>query len=99
MTYLNLTNITQGNSTLQIITTINTELTYGMFGLFVLIAIFIILFVNMDQGSAKETFSIVTFITSIVAALFWISGIIPLYFVFVPLVLAFIGIVLLILLD
>lgn len=80
MTFTNFTNITAANTTLELIQSINIELGgAGMFILLTVIAFFVILWLNYDAGSAKDTFLITSFLTGTLTSFLWLAGLAPLY--------------------
>lgn len=85
MTFVNLTNITLTNSTLGIFQAINFDIANGLFFTLILIALFVVLFVNYSNQFAKESLVITMFIVTMIAGLLWLSGLIPLYVLIVAL--------------
>jgi hypothetical protein len=77
MVYYNLTNITASNSTAGIIQAINLDLTGGALSIFLILIIMAVLFIYNSQGrSPAGAFLASSFITTIIAGLFFIGGIV-----------------------
>lgn len=79
MTFYNLTNISAANSTLEIMRAINYDLSNGWFFLLLIIAMFIIIFINMSFYSAKDALLGASMYTTIVSWLFHFSSAVPSY--------------------
>jgi len=77
MTLYNFTNITNSNSTLQIVEALNLDFTGGWFIILFLIALTVILLINYTAGEFKETFLAVSFMMVLITGLFFIAGLVP----------------------
>ena len=88
----NFTNITNKNTTLELIQSVNYELTGGMFSLLIIIALGIIIFMSTQNQGIGESFILTNFILSIVAGLFWVTGLLSLSYAMIFFLLSFISI-------
>lgn len=93
MTYINLTGITDANTTLEIIKIINVDLTDGFFSLLLIIAFMVILLIN-NAGDFRDTFLLTSFIISIVAGMLWLAGLVSLIVMLGSILIVFIAILL-----
>jgi len=94
MTYYNLTHLWESNSTLEVITAVNTDLTGQWFALFIVISLFIIILTNLSRLPFQSSFLFSTFFINIIAGLLWVSGLLPIYVFVVSLLLVFIAVIL-----
>ena len=87
MTY-NLTAVANANNTVQMFVNVNTHIMDGWLGVFILIVIFAVLYINFVFHSQKpiKSFTGASFITAIVSILFFIVGFGPVLAVWVLLV-------------
>jgi hypothetical protein len=77
MVLYDLTNITASNSTAGIIAAINIDLTGGSLSIFLILIIMVVLFIYNSQGrSPAGAFLASSFITTIIAGMFFIGGIV-----------------------
>ena len=75
MVIYNLTNIAAANSTAGIMQAINIDLTGGFFSIFLVLIIMSILFIyNSQDRSPANAFLASSFLTTIIAGLFFIGG-------------------------
>lgn len=79
MVYYDLTNITAANTTYELIRYINIDLTVGMLGIMMIVALFFIILINMSFYEAKHFFLIATFFITIIAGLAWIAGLVTMF--------------------
>lgn len=93
MTY-NFTDIMAQNSTLDLMKAINTELAGGIFWIFLLLSLFIIIYINMSFYHAKETFLFTSFFIAMIGGLMWLAGLIPFYIAMITLLLSVVGMIL-----
>lgn len=94
MTFYNLTNLTLANTTLEQLKTVDRELTGGWFSILLIIALFVIIFINLSFYNSSSAFLVAGFFTNIVAGLFWLAGLVPIHVFIVTLILPFAGIIL-----
>ena len=94
MTLYNLSNISTSNSTLDIIKYINLDLTHGMLLGIVLIVLFFVMLLSYNVGDFKLSLLIVSFFMVILTGLFWLSGLIPFFYLIFALAILVIAIIL-----
>jgi len=94
MVLYNLSTISGQNSTLGILTSINNDLTGGMFMILVLVALFVIILLNTEYVNFTSAFLGAGFITNVLGGLLWLSGLLPLYVFLITLILPLVGIIL-----
>jgi len=83
MTTYNLTNIFAANSTQDLMTTVSADLTGGLLGILIIVAIFIILFMAFSFYSVAAAFMVSSFLTTTIAGLAWYFGLIPMLVIIV----------------
>lgn len=88
----NLTNITDANSTLQMIQAINTDLTGGVFIMLMLLSLFVIILINMSFFNPSSAFMVAGFIVSVISGLLWVAELLPTFILVVAMVMPLIGI-------
>jgi hypothetical protein len=92
--WYNLTNVTNANTTLDILKAIDKDMLGGTFAIMMLVSLGIILFINYGFKSPKEAFLMTGFFVSIIAGLMWLAGMIPFFIAVFALILPFIGLIL-----
>ena len=94
MALTNMTCTLMANTTYELIRCINTDVTGGYFGILMIVALFVIVLLNMAYHDAENMFVIASFFVTVVSALGWISGLVPLYVWIVSLVMFVVFIIL-----
>ena len=73
MPIANLTNMTISNSTLDILRYVNTDLTGGTFVIWLIVALFVVIIINMSFYGQKDAFLVASFITTIISWYLWLA--------------------------
>jgi uncharacterized membrane protein (DUF485 family) len=90
----NFTNITSGNSTLDILQTVNNEMFGGLFTILLVVALFFIIFINLSFYKASSAFMAASLFTTMITMFLYFSGLVPLMVFVISMVLTLIGILL-----
>ena len=77
MAYYNLSNISETNSTLEILRAVNLDIGQGWFTIMLLIALFVIILINWTYYSAKEALLASSFFASFIAWMMWLAALVP----------------------
>lgn len=94
MVLYNLSTVVLSNSTLEVITAINNDLTNGLFMILSIVALFLIYLLNTEYIDFPTAFLGASFITNVMAGFLWLAGLLPLYIMLITLVLPFVGLIL-----
>lgn len=88
----NFTNITNANSTLDIIQAINTDFTGGLFIILMLVALFVIILTNLSYHNLGAAFVVAGFVTSTLTGLLWMAELVPMFALIIAMILPAVGI-------
>lgn len=88
---INFTNITNANSTLQMLQQVNVDLTGGVFIMLLVIALFAIMLINFIYYNVSAAFLVAAVFTNLVSGMLWMAGMVPFTIFIVTLVLTPIG--------
>lgn len=86
MTVFNFTNITNANSTLQVLQGVNNTLVGGNFWILVIVAIAFVILINLTFYRFKGALTAMSFTVSIISGLFFLAGLVPFYVAIIGLV-------------
>ena len=81
----NFTNITAANSTLEMLRAANADIFDGWFTILLLVALFIIIFVNTSFYGSKESMLATSFIVGLLSWFMWFAELFP---ISVPIIMA-----------
>lgn len=93
MVLYNLTNMTNASSVLQIIKEVDSDgWTTGFFMLFALLGFFVVTMTHYDYKGVKEVFVLTSFLTANLIGLFFLAGLVSIFYLIMGLVLLVISI-------
>ena len=95
MTYYNLTNITGSNNFLSLTTNVS-DMSGGWLGIGIMLTFTIIIFISLKDYPMKESFAATFFVSTIIALLFKIIGLLSDFVLFIYIIAAAISIIALI---
>lgn len=87
----NMSNVTNANSTLEIITAVSSDLTGGIFIILMIVALFVIIFVNLSYYHVSSSLAVASYLTAIIGGFLWLAGLVPLKILIMLLILPIIG--------
>ena len=93
MPLYNLTNFTAINSTVEQLQWVNTELTGGLFGILIVIALFAILIMRLMYYNFSVAFLAASFMTATLSIFIWLLDLIPTYALIIVMILPMVGVI------
>lgn len=91
---INFTNITDANTTFDMLIGVTSTMSNGLFWWLTLFAFGVVVFINLSFYGSPTAFASTSFMLSIMSLMMWIAGLLPLYGAIVGLVLLAISIML-----
>lgn len=91
---MNFTNLTASNTTLEMISVINLDWTGGLLGIFLLLVLAVVIFINLSYNQTKDTFLFVSFYVTIISGFMWLLGLVGQFVFIVCTIILFFGVML-----